>query len=30
VDSVHQLAEARTAFERLADGEHLGKVVVEI
>lgn len=29
VDSVHPLAEARGAFERLASGEHMGKVVVE-
>lgn len=30
VDSVHPLADARRAFERLAGGDHLGKVVVEI
>ena len=30
VDSVHPLAEARRAFERLASGDHLGKLVVEI
>jgi hypothetical protein len=30
VDSVHPLADARRAFARLADGEHMGKVVVEI
>jgi NADPH:quinone reductase-like Zn-dependent oxidoreductase len=29
VDSVVPLAEARRAFERLASGEHMGKVVVE-
>jgi len=30
VDSVFPLAEAQRAFERLAGGDHLGKVVVEI
>jgi NADPH:quinone reductase-like Zn-dependent oxidoreductase len=29
VDSVHPLAEARGAFERLMNGDHMGKVVVE-
>lgn len=30
VDSVHELADARSAFERLASGEQFGKVVVRI
>jgi len=30
IDSVFPLAEARRAFERLASGDHVGKVVVEI
>src|SRR5205807_2316357 len=30
VDRVYPLAEARTAFERLARGEQLGKVLVEV
>jgi len=30
VDRVYPLAEARTAFERLARGEQLGKVVVAV
>lgn len=30
VDSVHPLRDARRAFERLAAGDHMGKVVVEI
>jgi NADPH:quinone reductase-like Zn-dependent oxidoreductase len=30
VDRIYPLAEARTAFERLARGEQLGKVVVEV
>ncbi len=30
VDSVHDLADGRAAFERLASGEQLGKVVVRI
>ena len=29
IDSVHPLAEARGAFERLMNGDHMGKVVVE-
>jgi D-arabinose 1-dehydrogenase-like Zn-dependent alcohol dehydrogenase len=29
IDSVHALADARTAFERLESGEAFGKVVVE-
>jgi NADPH:quinone reductase-like Zn-dependent oxidoreductase len=30
IDSVHELADARNAFERLASGEQFGKVVVRI
>lgn len=30
VDSVHRLADARTAMARLASGQHVGKVVVEV
>lgn len=30
VDSVHPLAEGRKAYARLASGEHLGKVVLEV
>jgi len=30
VDRAYPLAEARTAFERLARGEQLGKVVVAV
>ena len=29
IDSVHALADARTAFERLESGQAFGKVVVE-
>jgi NADPH-dependent curcumin reductase CurA len=30
VDSVHELDDGRSAFERLASGEHFGKVVIRV